>query len=899
MKKAQSIEKLNNAVIVHNPDYSISGMNEVLSIILGQFSTTDQLYVGHSLRMDAIDKVSSFLSCLQKNFRSVTYWKNYEPSTLPFMNFISKKFGIEKSIYISEFNEGALLFQFFKSGQILEISQRNEKLSNDKNGVATVLDENVIDEYIESIKWSTNFSTLNKVKMDVTVSNPFDWLVTKKILDSSESNVFLNFKKNSKKKNAKSENIYHGASLNKVIGLMRKHKSNVGVHLDNKGVILGVAVKHKKRYKYLKQSDIGALLLNYHLGKLSREGQIENGSIMVSSLTFSLLEKIASKYNVETIVLNEELSNLIRNSKYEKVLFATNEFGEVFFKNSEYTSNILVMEKIVEMVEYYFETKQKDLFSILEEFNAEFGVHRYKLNFNALPEAKANRLFSRIHNIKLIGRIEVEKVVDSRIHANIPEPITKIYTKSLNQVGLRIHNNQTLIAVESIGDKSQQLLDIISFERDVNDMVTDNIETFETKRFSWKTVFKYAIFLLIMFGMLAFIFNIIYSESKTETIWSQTWKIFNETERWIWISMWSTHIFNIIVGSWKRYRMMQFQNATVQMKHLIAANVMGSIVSFLTPFTIGGDAIVYWYLRRKGAERGPLIASLMTATLMYQITIVVQTMLLFPIGFKVYIEIFQSMHNVAGYAILTMFIVGLIWNVFASVMILLLIIWKGMQEFIIEKSTLLLEWLPMIHVYDPMEKAARTQYGFREMRIGSRKLWANWKFVLEILGYSLLTFFIRPYTFIWSYATPYINDGLPMGKYIAQLVASDILNTANSLSLTPGGSGTGEWLGITITDYLTNVSSLQDVVPGITNKQAISSFDLISKIVSAWPYLIISAYVAIASIFGESQLERINELNKNSKLQNLGKVYKTHYFTYVYSMLIALIVSACVVYFVI
>lgn len=654
-------------------------------------------------------------------------------------------------------------------------------------------------------------------------------------------------------RHTKTPNPEDGKSFAKAEKLARRWKADIMVTTDPDADRLGVAIKYKKRWKFLNGNETATLYLDYLLTQLKIQNKLpKNGFIATTHVSSVIADKIAARFGVKvykTHVGFKNIADLIESNPNEKFLFGFEEsYG--FLINSSIArdkDSLQAMVGIVDMISYY-KSQNINAFEHLKEIFKSFGIHRTTQINKKLNESQQNTLFKKLTSLKAIGDHKVSEIQDFR-KSKDKSNMVRVVFKGGSWIAARPSGTEpkVKIYVENIGSHGEKLLDLVAFEREVSDWVQDNTEEFEDKHWSWKAFWKYVIFSAIIVGVMVFVFEIVYSSStkhgESVNVFSVAQAITNESSRWIWLSLWLWILFTKVIGAWMKIRMFQRLKARVSLRHVLISQVMGSIIGFITPFAVGGDAIGYWYLRRKGVPRAPLVAVLMSATLWAEIKFALQTIVLVWIGWHLYQHIFNT-GDVQAHAALIWFFIGLSWSWFAAFMILILTTNKTIQEFIVRNTIILLEWLPFIHIYDPAGKASNVQYDFKLTRTGMKLIWNKWWFVLEMAFYDLFPLFFNPFAIVFA-TNGIVSPDAPSGSYWSQIVANDIVGTANSMSLTPGGSGTGEWLGITINQTLyggTNLSTRFNV------DTIASGTDLQWKILWYWPDLVLSSLTILIGL---------------------------------------------------
>ena len=190
--------------------------------------------------------------------------------------------------------------------------------------------------------------------------------------------------------------------------------------------------------------------------------------------------------------------------------------------------------------------------------------------------------------------------------------------------------------------------------------------------------------------------------------------------------------------------------------------------------------------------------------------------------------------------------------------------------------------MPWVSIYDPVKFGGNYQHAFFDLRQAMRNVWKKKWLIVEAFCYQMIIAFAS----ITFFSTIFINEirtNLVYGRYFTQVIAADIVKTANSYSLTPGGSGTGEFISIWIN------SILYKPVNGHPPTTTTAGLDLIMKLTAQWPYVILSLTTVVLIVFGERRKQRYKIINKNNKLNGIDIVSKTTFYkktTWIYLLLL-------------
>lgn len=711
-------------------------------------------------------------------------------------------------------------------------------------------------------------------------------------------------------KNTKTPNPEDGKSFYYAEIVARKYKSDLMITTDPDADRLGVAVKYKRRYKFLNGNETAALYLEFMLSQLKRKKKLpKDGYIVKSVVSGNLAAKIAQKFGLkvyETHVGFKNIAQLIEDKNKEgkeKFVFGYEESYGFLLNDSiaRDKDSLQAAVGIIDMVAYY-KSQNINVFEHLKDLYKQFGVHRTTTINKKLDEHMQNHLLKEMTRQKRIGDDNVVEVQDYRKGFNglPPQKLVKLVLKSGSWIAMRPSGTEPKVKVyvETVDVKKSDLMDVVFFEKQVEQFIQNNSEEFKNKKFSWKAVFKYVTFFLVLAAVMYFVFKVIYTDTQDKNgnsvakTYSAATAIWHLQDGWIWLTIWIWNVVAMFISAWAKKRTFVILGEKVKSRHLVISSIMGGFIAYVTPFAVGGDAIGYWYLRRKGVKRGPLIAAMTSSTLIGEAKFTLQTAFLVGVGWPLYQHIFNS-GDIQAHAALIWFFLGLSWSVFATAMIFGLTLNRRFQEFIVRNSIRFLEWFRWTHVYDPAGKAASYQYEFKSMRDGMKRIWVHKYFPFELLFYSLAPMFFNPGALI-MYEAGIVRNDIGVNGYWAQIVANDIVGTANSMSITPGGSGTDEWLSRTINEHLFTVKN----TPGISSPTEIATgCDLMWKMFNAWPWLLFSASLVAWIILIENRRRTVDSNNKLNAVHKNGRVEFTRLKTYSFVYFTLFIVAYLLIYF--
>ncbi|NQZ66153.1 MAG: flippase-like domain-containing protein [Mycoplasmatales bacterium] len=647
--------------------------------------------------------------------------------------------------------------------------------------------------------------------------------------------------------------------------LARKNKSDIVLLTDPDGDRVGVVVKHKKRYKYLTGDQIASVYLDYRLSKMKK---IPKGAYIVkTNVSTDLATLIAEKYGVKVIEVDVGFKNIadVINKQKGEFLFAFEEsYGFLIDSNISRDKDAFQGVVAISDLASFLKKQSSNIYVRLKEIWNEHKIFRNIQISKKIDDKAKKRIMNSATKNKIIGSRKVIKVEDHRKNKKNPQDLVKIYFEGGSWMVVRPSGTEPKIKIylQTVSKGDQKLIDIIIYEKEISNFIEDSIEEFPNKGFSIKVVIKYFLLIALIAAILVIVFFKVY-DAGDSNLFGNVKTIRNMTSGYMWLIMVFSTLVLGTMSAWMRKRLISFLGQKVKMRHILISSYMGIFISYVTPLSIGGDAIGYWYLRRKGFKRGPLLASFMTSTVLFQISTILQSAIFIPIGWPIYQKIFNN-GSAESKAAFVLFVINMGWDIFATIMILSLTFGRIFQEWIVITAIKLLEWLPFVKIEDPGAKASSYQYEFREMRNGMKKLWSSKWIMLEVLMYEMFPRIINiPALFISTLGI--VKEDLERGKYWSQVIAIDFAQTANSISLTPGGSGTAEWLNITINKLI-----FKPLNSGASSRETAAAWDLYTKLILSWPQLLSSVMLIITIIYGEKRNNIYRKQEKNSRLNKIS-----------------------------
>lgn len=171
------------------------------------------------------------------------------------------------------------------------------------------------------------------------------------------------------------------------------HGADLLIATDPDADRVGAMVKHDGEYSYLSGNKLGALMVNYMLSNLSKQGKITCDSTVVKTIvTDNLVDDIAKEYGATVFDVHVGFKNIYtlvndwESSGYVDYIIGYEEslgfgIGSELARDKDAVSASMM---IVEMVAYYND-KGKTLVDVLNEIQNKHGFHSERLESITMP----------------------------------------------------------------------------------------------------------------------------------------------------------------------------------------------------------------------------------------------------------------------------------------------------------------------------------------------------------------------------------------------------------------------------------------------------------------------------------------------------------------------------------
>ncbi len=878
-------------------DLSVSNIGEKYILYLQAINISDKKFLVISdNNIDATVFSQIFASSLKQKNIDVTFPMNNNPTNFSLgFTQMDEKFGgmiaftmsetISKILSISFFdNEGKLISKEQSSilnKYIFETEDMTLKVYNNKIDTLQFLDVN---NYLSTLPKQQDLSNLK-----VSINNSFD--MNKDIIN----NFFLRNK--IEYIETKSRHPNKNKTIKKAYLSSMLIKSDVALSLSSSNNFFEITILHKKQYHFLNMNDLSAIYLYYLLKCGNFDDKYFNNKYVVTSIASSDLTYIIAKKNgIKVKEYENFLSSLSSNDKLNSnMLFACD--GKNYFidinKKNYISDPFYNLQIFLEMISF-FKKQKMTLIDVMEEITTEYGIYRYSKSEQNMDDVtmrkflniiKKNMVFAEQKIIRLDKiMIDDKNIWITKFILQDKTKVTFIYHSKINllKIYLSMHylveDENTLYSKKTAHalSKNTHYMDLVVKEKKIIEYVKIFNDDYKKKTTTWKDFFKYFIFVGIFLGIFVILFTTLYNieGGGPITIFKKIIEIVRKPSlKYIFPLFILLILVSILCNSILIGRMLKVQGQKVKMRHLIISSIIGIVITNITPLSIGGDLAGYWYLRKKSFERGPLIATYLASSLLYQVTGAIIACIFVPMGFIAFPEIL-SLKNPNSIVILVFSLIGFIGNVIGAIFIGVFSFSNKIQSIFIKLWIKIIYLIPFIVSRDPNSRAASFQYEFLKIRASSLIIFKNIFTTFEFICWRLFPFFFHGSVFL-AIATELMkpSNDLWGGQYINLMIGFSILTAANSISITPGGAGTSQY-------FQSQIFSEMFKSPSAENSIVFSLFSTITFFV--FP-TIISALVLLTVWMGEKRIEKYEKIkrvmyyeNKTKQNKNIRKYTRFH-----------------------
>lgn len=770
----------------------------------------------------------------------------------------------KKNYKISLFNEKGLYLSSNISREINSYIENTNYLNlNIPKENVPFLKDNNIDEYKDFIK----ISNLDISNISVLMSNTNN--INKLILENF-------FNKNSIKNktlNLKKDRTYTANSIaRRAILKSLNKKSDVLINfLDNN--FFEFIIKHKHRKKFLSYNELSLIYLYYQLNFIKETKNIECKKIFVSNDTNNFIEYYAGTKSIKCLKINSIYSEFIESNN-KNILFATN--GKNYFitdKNQTLCSDPLLNIKIFLELVSFFKRKGKTLYDVLVEiYQNEQKYYRHNVIEESMDVETVGRFFLCLENTKKLNNqkiIRIKKSTDQTkaMQIILEDKTSVVLEYNKNEKKLRTvfsiwSNNNNNNVIRKYEDKF--FVELVVKEKNyINSLNELKENNWNVAKFSWKSFTKYSIFVTLLSLLFFFTFKFILDSDFQ--LFTQIKELLKADKFFAYMlpAFIFIVIFPILINCWSVKRMMILLDEKVKIKHIIISQIIGICLSIITPMVYGGESVGYWYLRRKGVQRPSIAAMYLVQSLLFQITIVLFSLTFVPLAFIIFLPNLLN-NNPNSITILILIFFGIVFDMFASLMISLLTFNKRMQFFIVKNLNKFIEWVPFFVTRDSVSRGAKLQYEFTNINKAAKKIFGshvwyiNILLVLEMLSYRILVRLIDV-SVIMALAGNMLKQNNIKG-YFYMIAGWALIRAINALNFViPDGLGIVDW---SVKSILVAIFVDGANVADINSFKNINVYQTLNRVLFTISWLIISAFLLMTVYIGEFRIDKYKRIKK-------------------------------------
>lgn len=617
----------------------------------------------------------------------------------------------------------------------------------------------------------------------------------------------------------------------------QRQGADVIYSLSNDGAGLSIMAKDKKKFRLLNHSDISALLANYIITQARKNEALSNDNFVNrTEFSSSITAQIALANNIR---INDLLPNDCKG-----LLLSINRRNAII-TDDEIPAMHDAMQTIAlftEMANYY-KSQRVSVFEKLNQIHKQYGMHRLVVKTIDLKNEYHSELLKEIRKQDTLGEQKYEIVSESNSNNNKGYLSITGEFSNKSQFTLKSREQKLDIIVEAISDSATELVDIIMLEMDVFNFVEDLKKVDSAVTFHKKDIYKFSFFAIFLGLIIWVLFDFIYKSTSSASVANISKTIFDQNNRYLWLTVIVWWFFTFVIKAFARQRMLSRLGEKIPFYRQLLALLMSPIIDLITPFTFGGDLAGYWFLRKYGVKRESLISTYFSNTIWFQLRLIIQMLILLPFGYSIYNQLLNT-SSWSTTISLAMVIIGFSWCFITSTFIFSMMISKKFQESVLSLLIFLFELLPFVNVIMLEPKIAKIQYEFQKIRKSASVIWFNPLSLLETFIYTIGPLFFVPQFFIIS-KSGMINQDITANSYLAQLIVENIGKSANSLSITPGGIGSAEFLQMNVSKWLYDNSlfiSNNPALVGATNTghgfAIASGVDLLNKMLLTLPFTV-------------------------------------------------------------
>lgn len=875
-------------------EFTIGAISEAFSKFINIDSKLDKnkILVSCPESEDLLVISNIFSRILYKNNNDILFYEQKNNIPLNLIYYFAQENNFDYIINISNYNNSKKFIQIrLTNSKGVSLS---EKQINEINSILQDIDLTEIEvpispiQFMDLDKLNRNYlsdiveqkkylnDNENKLKYYVGFQEQKNSEFYREVFDKTNTkiNILSNAKVN---KNTKvfDNTIFKKMNINSVL-----KRNDVNFVISNNGDSFNISVKHKGVFKYFKTDEVAGLYLDYLINNFDIS---QKYYIAKSKLTGDFVKSIATSKNIEVIEFTswDELNKIIDSNNQKKPLFAYDEHNRFISYNSKFILN----DAISMVIDFYkiCEIYSKDNITLFERLNHiknKYSNYYQSVKTYDMTFEQSIRFFRRINDREKIGKFNVVK---SEIYNfDLEKNKTFCEIKLNNKNGIKIiydkFTEKITINVETEGKTSNDknnddYLKLIVQGKEILDSINELREDFVIKKFSLKGFLKYSFLVALTIGIFIFLFYVVYNikleNNKSasplfvlKTIWM--FVRYDRMTRFLFVFIFIFILFEMFINALIFKRLFMYQNEKVSFWTLFVGSFIGIIIQNITPKSIGSDIATYWYLRRKNVNRSKLISAVILNTFIWQLTNIVLSIIVVPVGLVFYKELFTngSSNNIFSF---TFFLVlSLLSDTLFSLFFLVLAGYKRIQTPILKAIIKIIEWFSFIGIAKTDELYANWKYELYKVSNGINVVFKRWWRICELLFYKSSVWFIAPISLYLHYMNM-LDENLMGGWYFNMTISQFLVRNVNSFSPTPGGTGTSDYF-TKIIYRITLSNNIDQFGFDLENRSSIITA------IKTFGQIVIPSLLSAIALFivyiGEKRIQFYKQKNKNNSLIN-------------------------------
>ncbi|MBQ0036814.1 MAG: phospho-sugar mutase, partial [Firmicutes bacterium] len=395
--------------------YVVAKASQGLANYINKHYTNPSIAIGYDTRIK-----SDVFSCVAAEVFSQNGIKVYiynEPLPVPTLSYATRALHCSAGVMItashnpSKYNgykvygdDGCQITTQVAKDILEEINKIDEfeviRKPFENNELIEFIDSSILDSYIEEVK-NQSFLYGDDINKDINVVytplNGTGYKPVTRVLKELGYNNIITVKEQESPDGNFPTCPYPNPEIKEALTLGIKYakdnNADILIATDPDSDRVGVAIKDNDDFTILSGNDVGVLLFNYICEQKFKHNKMPNNPVLIKTIvTTDLADKIADKYNIETInvltgykFIGEQIGILEKNNRVEDFIFS-------FEESDGYLSGTYVRDKdgvngaclVCEMYAYY-KTRNISLKEKLEEIYKEFGYYTTSLESYEFP----------------------------------------------------------------------------------------------------------------------------------------------------------------------------------------------------------------------------------------------------------------------------------------------------------------------------------------------------------------------------------------------------------------------------------------------------------------------------------------------------------------------------------